>query len=445
MNTLPEDVIIRKGQKYGTFTRICTLQEVNKTPWRICAIGPSGQTATSESPGGAKSAEFKQGRRGKDSKQRREWLKTEFRLLESPCLLTNQDVEDALDLLMDYWDTFSHDGEYGETTLIQHEIHTEEGPPIKTKNRPLNPSLEPDLRAQIETWTKHGVIEPALSPWSFALVAAPKKGGKIRWCVDYRRLNAITKKDSFPLPNMEDNLARLSRSKIFSGIDGCGAFHVVPLAKEHRPKTAFNTPWGSYQFARMPFGLTNAPATYCRLVQMVLDGIPHEMALPYLDDTCVHSRDLLGHFKALRRVLQAHRQAGLKLQPSKCALFQKEIEYLGHVVTGEGIHPTQKYIKVVQDWPMPRTKSEARTFLGKVGYYRRFIQDYSAVAAPWTSVTGKEDKLAEKTPLVLTEKMRASFEMLRKCLTTAPILAYSSSTRMSLSCWTRIGARTTRR
>ena len=113
------------------------------------------------------------------------------------------------------------------------------------------------------------------------------------------------------------------------------------------------------------------------------------MALLYLDDTCVHSRDLQGHFGALRRVLEAHRQAGLKLPPAKCALFRKEIEYLGHVVTGRGIRPTDKYIYVVQDWPLPKTKSEARTFLGKVRYYRRFIQDYSAIAAPWTSATGK--------------------------------------------------------
>ncbi|HIC32789.1 MAG TPA: hypothetical protein EYO76_12820, partial [Flavobacteriaceae bacterium] len=273
-------------------------------------------------------------------------------------------------------------------------------------------------------WLKQDVIESSNSPWNFALVAVPKKNGKTRWCVDYRRLNDITKKDAFPLPNIEDNLARLAHSKIFSGLDGCGAYHVVSVAKKDRPKTAFSTPWGSYNFKRMPFGLCNSPSTYSRLVQRTLEGIPYDMALPYLDDTCVHSRDVAGHLRALQRVLAAHHKAGLKLQPSKCQLFRDEIEYLGHRITANGVGPMPQYLKVVQGWPMPVYRTDVRTFLGKVGYYRRFIKGYSGIAASWMDVSGKVDKEEERKPLTITAAMRTSFVELKKKLLTAPILGY---------------------
>ena len=147
--------------------------------------------------------------------------------------------------------------------------------------------MEESLQQQLRAWKEHDVIEESNSPWCFQLVAVPKKNGKVRWCVDYRRLNDSTQKDAFPLPHIEDNLVRLSGSQWFSGIDGSGAFHVVCLEEEDKQKTAFATPWGQYHFKRMPFGLSNGPATYSRLVQLVLQGIPTDMALPYLDDTIV--------------------------------------------------------------------------------------------------------------------------------------------------------------
>jgi hypothetical protein len=208
-----------------------------------------------------------------------------------------------------------------------------------------------------------------MSPWNFGLVEAPRKSGTIRWCVDFSGLNQRSILDSHPLPNIEDNLSRLSRSCFYSTLDGAGTYHVVPIKKQDREKTAFRTPWGSYQFRRMPFGLCNAPATYCRLLQMVLQGIPYSMALPYMDDTCVHSRNLAEHFTALQTVLEAFRKAGLKLQPKKCFLFKSKVEYLGHMVSKEGIGPVPQYTQVIREWPMPETRRQVRTFLGKCGYY----------------------------------------------------------------------------
>ena len=126
----------------------------------------------------------------------------------------------------------SHGDDYGKTTLFEHEIRTQDVPPVRLKGRPLNPHMEANLKEQMDTWERQGVIEPSNSPWSFGLIPVQKKNGKTRWCVDFRRLNEITLKDSYPLPNMESNLSRLAHSKVFSAIDGAGAFHAVPIRAE---------------------------------------------------------------------------------------------------------------------------------------------------------------------------------------------------------------------
>jgi hypothetical protein len=269
-----------------------------------------------------------------------------FKLSTSPVLNTPQKVDRAVEFLDGYWDLYSIDGSFGKTNLIEHRIYTEDVPPIKTRHRSINPGLEKNLREQLDKWIEHDVIEPSSCPWSFAMVAAPKKGGAIRWCIDYRLLNKVTLNDSISLPGKEDNLARLSGSSLFSRVDGAGTYHCVGVHKDDRPKTAFSTPFGLWQFKRLPFRLCNAPATYTRLVHMVLEGISYDEALPYLDDTCIHSKDLEGHYGAMRKVFDAYRRAGLKIQPSKCHLFQAEIKYLGHFISKDGVSPVPKYVQM---------------------------------------------------------------------------------------------------
>ena len=445
MNISGDEVTLFEGTRYGDFIRTCSQEESEHMPWRICVMGTGGghtdkgptlrqklaDAIANAREKGKEGGEEKPERKPKNLAEKRAWVEERFKLKEAPALKEPKDREAVVNLLVKYFDVISVNGEYGQTDLMEHEIHTEDMPPIKCKHRPINPALEPNLKEQLDKWAKHDVIEPSYSPWSFPLVAAPKKNGTIRWCVDYRRLNDITVKDTFPLPNIEDNLVRLADSRIFSCVDGSGAFHVIKIRKEDRPKTAFSTPWGTFHYKRMPFGLTNGPASYSRLVQLVLHGIPQEAAIPYLDDTIIHSRDVAGHLRHLELVLKAHRKAGLKLQPEKCQLFQKQVDYLGHLVSAEGIRPQEAYVKAVRDWTIPTTKSEARVFLGKVGYYRRFIKNYSKIARPWTDVTGVErtgdvaaDKAAEKAPLKITPEMRSSFTELKGRLVQAPILAY---------------------
>ena len=210
--------------------------------------------------------------------EKRAWLDEQFHLTSSPILKSPHMVHEAMELLLHHYDTFSKDGTYGKTHLVQHEIHLTPGPPIREKFRPLNPVLEADLKETLAKWKRQDIIEESHSPWSFALVPVPKKNGKIRWATDYRKLNNRTIRDSIPLPVISDNLSRLSKSRVFSCIDGAGAFLAVPMHPEDKEKTAFSTPFGLFQYKRMPFGLMNAPATYTRLVQRVLEDIPPEIA-----------------------------------------------------------------------------------------------------------------------------------------------------------------------
>ncbi len=455
LNPTGEMQEVQQGADFGVFRLTCGREPAEATPWRVCMMEAScekeekAKVASSDAKrGGEKGTTLREKlreaiRKAKEAKDKPEekeeyvdvdrwskkrlaqWLQKNFRLEEAPCLRTEEDRQKAVELLLRFIDVISVNGEYGDTKLLQHEIHTEDALPIRCKHRPINPALEGDLKKQLEKWEKHGVIERSSSPWSFPLVAAPKKGGKIRWCVDYRLLNSKTVKDSHPIPSISDNIGRLSRSRIFSCVDGSGAFHVISIKKDHRPKTSFSTPWGSFQYCKLPFGLCNGPATYSRLVTMVLNGVPGEVALPYLDDAVIHSKDLPGHFRNLTQVLERYRTAGLKLQPEKCHLFRPEVEYLGHLVGQEGVRPLPDYIKAVKEWPMPTNKTQVRTFLGKVGYYRRFIKGYSAIAEPWTSVAGKEGEGSDKKePVEVTEAMKKSFHELKSRLLAAPILAY---------------------
>lgn len=413
MNTTGQDIKISKGSKYGT---VYAITDKADDPFeRIHVI-----------QNGVDDADVKAIKGGlEDLKQKKKKLVEALKLKDSPFLKDPAVLSRAVEFLVRYWELFSFDGSFGKTDLLKHSIRLQEGKhhPINQRYRPLNPSLEKSLKDQIDVWTQQDVIEKSRSPWNFALVAAPKKNGKVRWCVDYRPLNAVTVRDTHPIGHIEDNLSRLAHSRVFSGIDGSGAFHVIELEKDDREKTAFATPWGSYHFKRMPFGLCGGPSTYARLVQMVLDGIPHEMALPYLDDTIIHSRTMEQHFQALEIVFKAHLRAGLKLQPEKCQLFRSSIDYLGHVVSSEGIHPIPEYLDVVATWPTPKTRSQVRTFLGKVGYYRRFIPQYAAIAGPLSDKLVKDEK-DDNTEFEITPEIERSFQDLKSRLTSAPILAY---------------------
>ena len=230
-------------------------------------------------------------------------------------------------------------------------------------------------------------------------------------------------KEGRPFPNIADNLSRLAGSRVFYSLDGAGAFHAVPVRRADREKTAFSSPFGQYQFVQMPFGLANAQANYSLLVAKALRHLPSSEVLCYLDDTAVHSEDAWSHLGVLRKVLAAFSAAGLQISPEKAQLFRDHIKYLGHQVSAHGISIPPEYTSVIKDWPIPDTLKALRAFLGKCGYYRRFIADYAAISAPLVQYTQRYQH--EENPY-LQEDAAAfqAFRTMKQKLVSAPILAY---------------------
>ena len=208
-----------------------------------------------------------------------------------------------------------------------------------------------------------GVIQPSTSPWAAPIVLVTKKDGTTRFCVDYRALNCASVKDAYPLPRIDDSLDALNGGRYFCTMDLMSGFWQIKMNPKDQEKTAFSTSIGLYEFKAMPFGLVNAPATFERLMETVLRGLQWEECLVYMDDIIVAGDSISQCLERLEHVFQRLQEAGLKLKPSKCNFFQKEVHFLGHVVSEEGIHTDPGKIAVVQDWPVPTTQKQVRSFL----------------------------------------------------------------------------------
>ena len=277
------------------------------------------------------------------------------------------------------------------------------------------------VKEELDKITKQGVIEPSSSAWASPIVLVKKKDGSIRFCVDYRKLNSITTKDAYPLPRIEDNLDALKGAKFFSTLDLISGYWQVEMAPEDKEKTAFCTKYGLFQFKVMPFGLSNAPGTFERLMETVLRGMQWERAVLYLDDIIVFSDRVEEHLKRLEEILQRLRAANLMLKPSKCHFFKRQVEFLGHIVSQDGVSTDPHKVEAVKEWPIPRRVRDVRAFLGLTGYYRRFIQNYGEIAKPLHELTEKN------TEFVWTTERERAFQKQKSSLTTAPILGYPSA------------------
>ncbi|GBM65989.1 Transposon Ty3-G Gag-Pol polyprotein [Araneus ventricosus] len=266
----------------------------------------------------------------------------------------------------------------------------------------------------------NGIIEESSGPWASPIVLVKKKDGSTRFCVDYRKLNEITIKDSYPLPRIDDTLDALNGSQWFSTLDLKSGYWQVEIQPEDKEKTAFTTGQGLWQFKVMPFGLCNAPATFERLMEdcTVLRGLTSEASLVYLDDIIIVGRTFQEHFNNIRKVFQRLQNANLKLSPRKCRFFRKEVSYLGHIISADGVKTDPEKTKAVVDWPRPETVHDLRSFLGLCTYYCRFVRNFSAIARPL-------HKLIEaRSNFNWTEECEKSFNSLKQALITSPVLTY---------------------
>ena len=333
--------------------------------------------------------------------------------------LTTEEHTELAKLLTDFSHVFAENPiPTGHTSIVKHSIHTT-GPPIRQPLRRIPQALKSVVGTEVQRMLDHNVIRPSSSPWSSPVIMVRKKDGTWRFCIDYRKLNAVTCRDAYPLPRIDSTLDSLAGATYFTTLDLASGYWQVAVEEQDKEKTAFSTPDGHFEFNVMPFGLTNAPATFQRLMECVLAGLVGEQCLIYLDDIIVFSSTFKEHVLRLSGVFQALNNAGLQLKPSKCHFALKEVRYLGHVVSQAGIRPDDDKVKAVSTYPVPRTTKELKRFLGLTNYYRRFIKDYAHIAEPLHKVQGKS-----KQSLQWDASCQLAFDTLKQKLTTPPILAY---------------------
>ena len=285
-----------------------------------------------------------------------------------------------------------------------------------------NIAAREEVANQLRKMQSQGIIQPSTSSRASPVVLVRKKDGSLRFCIDYRALNSVTKTDQFPLPRIDDLLDQLGRAKYFTTLDLAAGYWQVEMHPDSKEKTAFATYQGLYEFNVMPFGLKNAPGVFQRLMQRVLMGLNPEngpdFVATYLDNVLIFSTTFEEHLVHLRSVLDRLLEVGLKLKPAKCHFICQSVEYLGHLVTPQGISPNPARVAAVKDYPTPTSVKEMRQFVGIASYYRRFIKGFAKVAQPLHALTQKG------AVFKWSVSCQEAFQHLKNLLVEAPVLAY---------------------
>ena len=330
------------------------------------------------------------------------------------------------ELLIEFQDIFAlSDLELGKTNLVKHHFPVTNPVPFKDRHARIPPSQFEPLRKLLKNMEEVGAIRKSNSPWSSSIELVKKKDGNLRFCIDLRKLNARRVKDACALPRIEETLYYLAGSKWFSALDLKSGYRQVELDEESKPLTAFTAgPLGFYECEQMPFGATNAPATFQRMMEICLGDLHLNWCLIYLDDIIMFAKTQQEAITRLGTVFQKLREAGLKLQPSKCELFKTSLLYLGHIVSEDGIRTDPKKIEAVLQWPMPVTVTNVRSFLGLTNYYRRFLKGYAKIVRPLTNLISGENMDKKKALVVWTSECQEAFEQLKKLCTETPVLVY---------------------
>ncbi|UYV64864.1 hypothetical protein LAZ67_3002201, partial [Cordylochernes scorpioides] len=321
-----------------------------------------------------------------------------------------------LELLENFSEVF---GPIDKTTfriITKHRINTGDAKPSKKMR--VSPSERKVIQEEVDRMMEMEVVQPSESPWASPVVLVRKKDGSVRFCVDYRGLNKMTKKDVYPLPRVDDALDCLKGANIYSTIDLKAGYWQIGIDEADREETAFITPDGLFEFKAMPFGLCNAPATFERMMDNLLKGLRWTICLCYLDDVVIFADNFPDHLRRLEVVLNCFKRAGLKLNPGKCSFGASNIKILGHQVDKDGIRPDDDKIKAVSQFPIPKNLQQLRSFLGLSSYYRRFIKNYADIARPLNSLLSKGTKFQWNT-----DQERA-FQKLKNALTSKPVLGH---------------------
>ena len=337
--------------------------------------------------------------------------------------LSREQEEKVKELLHKHADVFSA-GAYdlGECSVVPHHIQLEDNPVVRLPYRRITPPLIPEVKDALQEMLDRGIIRPSKSPYASPVVLVRKKDGSLRLCIDYRKINSHTVKDSFPLPRIEEALDALRDAKYFTSMDLVHGYFQVVMDPTSIDVTAFRVPWGLYEFTRMPQGLVNSPSTFQRTMEYILGDLNLSQIILYLDDILVFSSTFEQHLERLDLVLTRLAENGLKVKGKKCHFVQQEVEYLGHVVTSEGVRMDPGKVEKIRTWPRPQNGKDVSSFLGLASYYRRFIDGFSSIAAPLHQVAEKGK--GSKTKFVWGQAQEEAFEILKSQLTSTPVLTY---------------------
>ena len=271
-----------------------------------------------------------------------------------------------------------------------------------------------------------GAIRPSKSPWCNAIVLVRKKDGTLRFSIDFRKLNARTKKDSYPLPRMQETMESIVGAQFFSSMDLKSGFWQVRISERSQQYTAFTVgSLGVYEFLRMPYGLCNAPATFQRLMKNCLGELNLTYALVYLDDVIVYSNTEEDHLCRLQAVFERFHEHGLKLKPSKCSFLHKQITFLGHEVSANGMRLGDLNLKGIAKMAPPANYTEVRCFLGMTGFFRQFIKNNAQIAKPLNDILEGEASKLKSEAVTLPPDALEAFEKLKMCCMTTPVLAFA--------------------
>jgi transposase InsO family protein len=310
------------------------------------------------------------------------------------------------------------DSGLGRATAVEHIIDVGDSKPIKQRYYPVSPYVQKLIDDEVEKMLALGVIEPSRSAWSSPVVMVKKPNGAYRFCIDFRKINQVSKRDAYPLPYVNSILTRLHNARYFSSIDVKSAYWQIPLSEASKEITAFTVPGkGLFQFTRMPFGLHNAPATWQRFVDTVIGADLEPLVFVYLDDVIVATPDFHQHLDVLEKVLTRLTNAGLTMNREKCEFLKDELRYLGHIVDSRGVRTDPSKIECMLNYPRPTSVKELRRFVGLISWYRKFVRNFSTIVSPLTRLTRKNQRFC------WSPEAEQAFLDIKNCLVTAPILA----------------------
>lgn len=333
------------------------------------------------------------------------------------------------------------------TTRINANIRTTDENPVYSKSYPYPEALKNEVTKQIDKLLNDGIIRPSHSPYNSPVWIVPKKldasgQKKFRMVIDYRKINSKTVSDRYPIPETSAVLANLGKNKYYTTLDLASGFHQIPMADQDIEKTAFSVNNGKYEFVRLPFGLKNAPSIFQRVMDDVLREHIGKICYVYIDDIIIFSSTIDEHLKNLRTIFETLRKANFKIQPDKSEFLKTEVEFLGFIVSENGLKPNMKKVEAIQKYPEPTNLKELRAFLGLSGYYRRFVKDYAKIAKPLTKLLRGEEcphghgnsnamkngqvskHVSKSIQIKFDNDAKRSFDILKKILTSNDVLAF---------------------